>query len=127
MSRLPTIDPAAADAAAKHLLARTEAQLGRLPNLYRTMANAPAALEGYLALRAALVRGRLGDVMREKLAVLVAEENSCEYCVSAHTFRGQKLGLPAEELVANRRAASSDPKPDAVRVPGSTGSRTAPS
>src|SRR5438552_8138002 len=82
MSRLPTIDPAAADAAAKHLLARTEAQLGRLPNLYRTMANAPAALEGYLALRAALVRGRLGDVMREKLAVLVAEENSCEYCVS---------------------------------------------
>ncbi|CAN7528654.1 carboxymuconolactone decarboxylase family protein [Rhizobium sp. LjRoot30] len=48
--------------------------------------------------------------LREQVALLVAEENGCVYCVSAHTFRGQKLGIDADELLANRRAASADPK-----------------
>jgi uncharacterized peroxidase-related enzyme len=110
MSRLPTLDPAVADGAAKELLEKTQSQLGRVPNLYRTMANGPAALDGYLSFRAALVRGKLSNQLREQLALLVAEENNCEYCVSAHNFRGQKIGIPQEELAANRRAEASDAK-----------------
>ena len=48
--------------------------------------------------------------MREQLALLIAEENGCEYCVSAHMFRGSKLGLPTSELDATREAASEDPR-----------------
>jgi uncharacterized peroxidase-related enzyme len=110
MSRLPMIDPGLAVGATKDLLDKTLAQLGRVPNLYRTMANAPAALDGYLSFRAALVRGALSDFLREQLALLIAEENNCEYCVSAHTFRGQKIGLSRDELAANRRAEAADPK-----------------
>lgn len=113
MSRLPLIDPAA-DSPAKALLERTKAQLGRIPNLYRAMANAPAALDGYLSFRMALQSGRLSPHQREQIALLVAELNGCNYCVSAHMFRGDKLGIPAAELACNRRAESSDPRSAAV-------------
>ncbi|WP_436001229.1 carboxymuconolactone decarboxylase family protein [Rhizobium sp. LjRoot30] len=63
-----------------------------------------------LAFRAELVKGVPPQRLREQVALLVAEENGCVYCVSAHTFRGQKLGIDADELLANRRAASADPK-----------------
>ncbi len=110
MSRLPTIDPATASGAAKDLLEKTQAQLGRVPNLYRTMANAPVALEGYLAFRAALQHGQLSHRLREQLALVVAEANGCGYCVSAHVFRGTKIGILREELEANRQAEASDSK-----------------
>jgi uncharacterized peroxidase-related enzyme len=114
MSRLPTIDPSEAADETKALLEKTQAQLGRVPNLYKTMANAPAALDGYLSFRAALVRGKLTNQLREQIALLVAQENNCEYCVSAHTFRGQKIGLAPEELLANREAHAADDKTTAA-------------
>jgi uncharacterized peroxidase-related enzyme len=110
VSRLPTVDPELALGTVKELLEKTRVQLGRVPNLYRTMANAPAALEGYLGFRAALVRGQLSDRLREQLALLLAEENGCDYCVSAHTFRGRKIGISREELIDNRHAEASDAK-----------------
>ena len=81
MNRLPALDPTQATGPAKDLLDRTQAQLGRVPNLYRAMALAPAALEGYLAFRAALSHGLLSPRLREQLALIVAEVNACEYCV----------------------------------------------
>ncbi len=110
MSRLSAVDPAQATGLSKELLEKTEAQLGRVPNLYRAMAHAPAALEGYLQFRAALIRGQLNAKLREQLALVVAEENRCGYCVSAHVFRGAKMGLLPEELEANREGSAGDPK-----------------
>jgi len=107
---MPTVDPSLAEGNTKELLERTLSQLGRVPNLHRTMASAPAALDAYLSMRGALVRGALDNAMRERLALLIAEENGCEYCVSAHVFRGAKVGLAPEELSANRDGASLDPK-----------------
>jgi uncharacterized peroxidase-related enzyme len=104
------IDPTASTGAIKELFDKTQKQLGRVPNLYRAMANAPAALEGYLNFRSALQSGQLNMKFREQLALLIAEDNGCEYCVSAHTFRGEKIGLSTEELSANRQAHSADPK-----------------
>lgn len=43
MSRIATIDPDL-PGPAKALLEETKAQLGRIPNLYRTLAASPAAL-----------------------------------------------------------------------------------
>src|SRR3954468_17864336 len=98
MSRMPLIVAAEAANGAKELLDRTQMQLGRVPNLYRAMANSPAALDGYLAFRAALVAGRLNARLREQLALLIAEANGCEYCVSAHNLRGIKIGISQAEL-----------------------------
>lgn len=110
MSRLHTVDDASASVETQALLEKVQNRLGRVPNLYRTMANSPAALDGYLDFHKALGTGKLSRELREQLALLVAQENNCEYCVSAHTFRGQKIGLSAEELQQNRQADSRDPK-----------------
>lgn len=110
MSRMPLLAPDTAPVETRPLLEKTVAQLGRLPNLYAAMANAPAALAGYLAFRGELVKGTLPPALREQIALLVAEENTCVYCVSAHTFRGQKLGLAPDTLIASRRAQSADPQ-----------------
>ena len=58
MSRIPTpatID--AAPAASQPLLEAVKKQLGVVPNLFRLVANSPAALEGYLGLSGALNKG----------------------------------------------------------------------
>ncbi|MGW9209357.1 carboxymuconolactone decarboxylase family protein [Embleya sp. NPDC055664] len=105
--------PGATDAHAD-LLARVEKQLGRVPNLYAALASGPAALEGYLAMRDRLTRGVLRARLREQLALLIAQENECTYCVSAHTYRGGLMGLTEDELRQTRDAHDADPHADAV-------------
>ncbi|MCF2533245.1 carboxymuconolactone decarboxylase family protein [Yinghuangia soli] len=91
------------------LLDATRRSLGRVPNLYATLANGPQALAGYLAMRDALTEGVLSARVREQLALLIAQENACTYCVSAHTLRGSKMGFSADELVGTRKASDADP------------------
>ncbi|MBI3546475.1 MAG: carboxymuconolactone decarboxylase family protein [Gammaproteobacteria bacterium] len=110
MTRIASIDPTTAVGRAKELLDTTKAQLGRVPNLYSSMAQSPAALDGYLAFRGALGKGVLNSAMRERIALLTAAINDCGYCVSAHTFRGAKLGLSIDELSATQKSQAPDPK-----------------
>lgn len=95
---------------ARELLDATRRQLGRVPNLYAAMAHSPVALQAYLAFRGALQQGVLDLQMRERVALLVAQLNDCDYCVAAHTFRGGKIGMSADDLMATRRADSADAK-----------------
>jgi len=64
-----------------------------VPNLFRVVANSPAALQGYLGLSAALGRGVLPAALREQIALLVAQQNGCDYCLSAHAAIGAGAGL----------------------------------
>ena len=116
MSRLHT--PAsieAAPAAAQPLLAATRKALGSVPNVFRVIANSPAALEGFLGLNGALGKGALDAKTRERIALAVAEVNACGYCLSAHTYLGRNLAkLDDAEITANRNGASNDPKADAA-------------
>jgi uncharacterized peroxidase-related enzyme len=116
MSRLPI--PAsieAAPVAAQPLLQAVAKQLGSVPNLFRLVANSPAALEGYLGASGALAKGRLTAQTRERIALAVAEVNGCGYCLSAHTYLAKNLAkLDDAEIAANRGGASNDPKADAA-------------
>ncbi|GAA2788438.1 carboxymuconolactone decarboxylase family protein [Kitasatospora sp. CM 4170] len=115
MPRIPQLTPDAAEADRRDLLEATRKQLGRVPNFYASLANGPAALRGYLALRDALTGGVLGERLREQLALLIAQENGCLYCVSAHTMRGGRLlRMTDDELLATRRAEDADPHARAV-------------
>ena len=109
MPRLTPIDPAQADGKAKALLDGVQRAFGMTPNLLRTLANAPAALEAYLGFGQALGRGSLDAKTREAIALTVAGENGCDYCASAHTAVGARLGVPRDELAANLEGRSSDP------------------
>ena len=116
MSRIPT--PATiedAPGAAQPLLQAVKKQLGVVPNMFRLIANSPAALESYLDLTGALNRGSLPAPTRERIALAVAEINGCTYCLSAHTYLGKHLAkLDEAEMIANRNGASNDPKADAA-------------
>ncbi|HTO83211.1 MAG TPA: peroxidase-related enzyme [Methylomirabilota bacterium] len=116
MSRIPT--PAAiedAPAASRPLLEAVKKQLGVVPNLFRLVANSPAALEGYLGVMGALSKGKMPAPTRERIALAVAELNGCSYCLSAHTYLGKNLAkLDDAEITANRSGASNDPKADAA-------------
>jgi uncharacterized peroxidase-related enzyme len=116
MSRLPI--PATipdAPAASRSWLESVNQQLGAVPNLFRMIANSPAALEGYLSLSGALAKGELSAPTRERIALAVAEINGCNYCLSAHTYLGKNLAkLDDTEMTANRSGGSNDPKADAA-------------
>lgn len=114
MNRITPIDPAAANDKARELFDRVQAKLGAVPNLFRVLGNAPAALEGYLNLSGALAGGTLNARVREQVALAVAESNLCEYCLSAHSFVGGKVGLSEQDIADARRASAAIDKTDAI-------------
>ena len=111
MSRLPTpVSIEASPAASRPLLTAVEKQLGVVPNMFRLLGAHPVALEGYLGLSGALGRGALPVKTRQRLALVVAERNGCDYCLAAHTHLGKNLAkIDDAELAAARDASSADP------------------
>lgn len=114
MSRLKAIDPSTATGKAKELLDAVKGKLGIVPNMTRVMAASPVVLESYLGFSGALAGGLLDARTREKLALLTAQENSCDYCLSAHTAIGKMVGLKHEEIVASREGEGSDARTTAA-------------
>ena len=110
MSRLPAIQTEAATGKAKELLEAVQAKLKITPNMTRVMANSPAVLQSYLSFSGALAGGVLNPKLREEIALVVGEQNSCQYCVSAHTAIGKMTGLSDSEIEAARDAKSDLPK-----------------
>lgn len=98
-----------APANSQPLLAAVQKQIGAVPNMFRTFAHSPAALEGYLDLSGALARGALNPATRERIALAVAEINGCGYCLAAHTYLGRNVAkLSDSEIEANRQGTSSN-------------------
>ncbi len=114
MTRIQAIAPEKATGKAKELLDAVNAKLGMVPNIARTMANAPAVLEGYLGLSGALAKGTLSAKLREQLALTVAQRNSCAYCLAAHSTIGKMVGLTEEQILDSRHGKAIDSKTDAV-------------
>ena len=114
MPRIQPIQTQDASGKAKDLLIAVQAKIGMTPNLMKTLAHSPAALEGYLSFSGALATGVLNAKLREQIAIAVAQANSCQYCLSAHTTIGKMTGVKPEELAQSRHAHSTDPKTDAA-------------
>jgi AhpD family alkylhydroperoxidase len=108
MPRLQPVDPSQTTGKTKTLLEGVGKALGVIPNMMRTMAEAPPVLEGYLALSGALGKGRLSAKLREQIALAVAEQNACEYCLAAHSLLGAKAGLAADEINYLNRVAETE-------------------
>jgi len=85
-----------------------QSQLGMVPNFLKVFANSPEALKSFLGLYGVANRGSLEPQTRERIAVALAQQNACEYCLSAHTAIGRKAGLDGAEIEANRAGTSRD-------------------
>jgi uncharacterized peroxidase-related enzyme len=110
MQTLKSIDPTTATGKTKQIFDGFQKKLGVVPNLVQVLANSPAALSAYVGFGAALSQGTLSGQAKEQIAIAVANANSCEYCLSAHTALGQLAGLAADELVNAKTAEATDPK-----------------
>lgn len=110
MSRITTITNETANQEQKVLLDAIQLQLGMVPNFLKIFANSPAALRAFLGLYGIANEGSLEPKTRERIALAIAQQNSCEYCVSAHTTFGHNAGLSSDEITANRTGTSQDAK-----------------
>lgn len=115
MARLKALSPEEASGKTKELFDGIQGKLGMVPNMMRTMGNSSAVLEGYLNLSGALSNGTLGAKKGELIALAVAEANSCNYCLSAHTYIGANLvKIDSEDLSQARQGKSADTKTEAA-------------
>ena len=113
-NRIQPVDPDHATGAIGRLFAEIRTKFALVPNLFRVLANAPAALEGLMGLSAALARGALDEKTREQLALAIAESNLCAYCLSGHTAMAAKIGLNQAEIDDAIRASAADARTDAI-------------
>lgn len=114
MPRISPVDPENTSGRTRQLLDGIQEEWGMTPNVFRTLANAPVALEGYLGLADALSRGTLGAELREQIAVAVAEWHRCDYSLAAHCAIARTLGLSEDAITDARRGGSPDRKVEAA-------------
>jgi uncharacterized peroxidase-related enzyme len=114
MNRVPLIDRAEASAERKVLLDQIHGAFGTTPNMFRAVANSPAALKSLWGSFGALGAGTLGSKLGEQIAVAVADRNACDYCLAAHTALGRRAGASAEEMAAAQAGESADPRTQAA-------------
>ncbi len=112
MPRLNTVNPASATGRVKELLDGPLA--GKHFNIFKAMANSPAALECYTAMSGALNGASLSFKEREVIQLAIGAANNCAYCEAAHTAIGKMAGLTDSQTLESRRGALSDPKLDAL-------------
>ncbi len=110
MARIEPLTIEAADPKAAELLANVKSNLGMVPNIFGTMANSPAVLEGYLSLSGSLGSATLSAQLNEQIALAVAGANTCDYCASAHTALGKMAGISQDEMTRNLGGTSEDPR-----------------
>lgn len=110
MPRINVVTHETANADQKALLDAIQSQLGVVPNFLKVFANSPDALRAFLGLHGIANAGALDALTRERIALALAQQNACQYCLSAHTAIGRKTGLDDAEIEANRAGSSRDAK-----------------
>ena len=110
---MPRISPisGSTDATVTAVLDDMKARMGKTPNAMATLAQSSAAFNGFHALKKALMRGRLTSRQREIVALVTAQENACQYCLSGHAQAAATVGLDATDIL-NARTGKSDNKLD---------------
>lgn len=108
MARINVVTHETANAEQIALYDAIQSQLGMVPNFLKVFANSPDALKAFLGLHGIANGGSLDPQTRERIALALAQQNACEYCLSAHTAIGRKCGLNGAEIDANRAGTSQD-------------------
>lgn len=113
MPRIPAVGPDTTPEGSRELLEEIEHAFDKAPNIAKTLAQSPAALQAWFGLNGALA-STLTPELREQISIAVAEANGCAYCLSAHTAVGGMVGLDEEELALAREGSSRDARREAA-------------
>ena len=86
MSRISVVEKNEASEDVKAILTEIEGAFGMVPNLFKTYSHFPPLLKAnWDKVKALMMQGKLNRKTKEAIAVLVSKDNSCSYCVAAHT------------------------------------------
>jgi uncharacterized peroxidase-related enzyme len=110
MSRITLIAPTDATGSVEQSFAEIKSAFGVVPNMFKAVGNSPAALASMWGSFAALGGGTLGAKLGEQIAVAIADRNSCNYCLAAHTGLGKKAGATAAEMAEAQAGRSTNPR-----------------
>ena len=97
-----------APAASRETLNTIQNVMGFVPNMLGVFAESPAVLKGSFALFGALGKGSLNDIEQQIVAITISRENSCHYCVAAHSTFATMANISASLLEAARTGAPFD-------------------
>jgi uncharacterized peroxidase-related enzyme len=114
MPRIPTLELDQATGKAADLMTGVQKATGRVPNILKTMAHAPALFEAYMGFSSNMKKSSLSPALREQIALTVAAIGDCDYCIDAHAFMGRKTGLEPDEMALALKAESTDAKSQAA-------------
>ncbi|MBP2704342.1 carboxymuconolactone decarboxylase family protein [Microbispora sp. RL4-1S] len=110
MSRLNVPTPEEVPAGAQRILDNVGAQLGFVPNMFKTIASNPTVLEVVTSLQATLSRV-LDAKTRHSIALAVSQANGCSYCLAMHTHVATEFsGMPRDDIELGRIGSSVDPR-----------------
>ncbi|MDX3235305.1 carboxymuconolactone decarboxylase family protein [Streptomyces sp. ME03-5709C] len=110
MSRLNVPAPEDVPAGAQRILDTIGAQLGFVPNMFKTIASNPTVLESVTALQGTLSRV-LDAKTRHSIALAVSQANDCTYCLAIHTHVATEFGnMSGDDVELGRMGSSIDPK-----------------
>ncbi len=86
MQRIPGYEPGGGNSVADEALADISKMFGGYtPNFHKVLANSPATIKGFEALRRHLQGSKLKAAEREIIALEVSRRSNCEYCTAAHS------------------------------------------
>lgn len=110
MPRLNVVSTEQASGRLRELYDGLKKAIGAVPNIYRGVANSPAALDVLLGMGAKLREGGLSGAETEAVKLVVSQTYGCNYCLAAHTMIGRKAGLTEEDTIAIRRGTIGHPR-----------------
>lgn len=114
MSAISTLSDSEVSPQVAEIFSTAKASMGKVPNLYRVLAHAPAALDVYTRGSAFLRAGVLPAAAREQIAIAIAAANGCDYCLAAHTGAAKAAGVAADDRASAQKGRTSDAKIQAI-------------
>jgi len=101
MDRITPLERQDASAEAASVYEEIQQAFGMVPNLFKAYAHFPPLLRAnWDKTKALMLGGSLPRPLKECIAVVVSQANSCGYCVAAHSMMLKQLGFTDERLQA---------------------------
>ena len=114
VNRIKLLNQNEASEQSQELLNHVQKKFGKIPNIFKMMANSPAVLQAYLNFSGALSQGKLDHQTQERIALLISQKTGCEYCLAAHSMIAKGAGLSEKEIMMARQGCSEDVRGNAA-------------
>ena len=127
MTNYPIYTLESAPEASHSALQQLNAEVGFLPNLAACMADSPAMISGFTALRSAYALSTLSPLERELVLLAAAQAYANVYGVAVHSTMASRMGASSEVVEAVRSGVSvPDARVDALVRLAKSGARGVP-